>query len=660
MSLQQVNIGAAPNDSSGDPLRTAFSKVNANSVQVDTYMSAVITTRSPDGVVKAYRPASDSVSLRSALLVTAVQQAQSGDVITLTSGAFTINASLTPLLAGGVTGVTIAFGPGATYHYTDNEHSVADYAMFPQPQPVGTLAELQSAISGVVASTKERRIKLVRDIDVSGPVDIPRTKTLTPAGFLMRQGGGGSVTFRGFLDSPPMQVFSGFAEGEVLGNFRSEYTYPEWWGLVPDNHDIAINLAIQSSTLDSGQGFGCKVKLSPGIYAVSHEIDLSGKSATLEGSGQALTIIRATSAWTDRQWLKCIQWGSSADFTPNHGAMIWIGSKVLDGGAILSYNSKIKHLSVECINASYAHWNDGKRVSGISCRGSIEEGCDIHDVNVSFFTGFGIGSDRHANPATSTYALSAIMNGLEISQCSISGPTKRDARPVFFSGWANNCQFRLSTVNMTLHKFLTPLHNTSGAAGGNNPAVNPTPPEQFHDFTAYAITAKGHVTISDIHIEGSLLGVFVMQGESSDCVTLNNIKCWALSDKSRNPAYTLDGKSGAIVSPPFPDVWNHGAAVVVAGINDTSNFNPSSVLTVNNVSTPGQCPFLLRDVAFNVHLSMFNQGQFPDGQSGGKLAFYARGSAYLPPAVFGVPPSLGAYNPASPATDRTYVIGPVY
>ena len=182
MPLQLINIGAAANDGSGDPLRTAFGKVNGNSATVDTYMSALITTRSPDGVVKSYRPTSNSTSLRSALLVTAVQQAQTGDVITLNSGAFLINAPLTPSLAGGATGVTIVCARGATYRYNDNEHSIADYALFPEPQPVGTLAELQSALDGATASFKARSIRLVKDITVSANIVIHPLKTLIPDG----------------------------------------------------------------------------------------------------------------------------------------------------------------------------------------------------------------------------------------------------------------------------------------------------------------------------------------------------------------------------------------------------------------------------------------------------------------------------------------------
>jgi hypothetical protein len=44
VSIQQVNIGSAPDDGSGDALRTAFEKLNQNDAALDTTASAALTT----------------------------------------------------------------------------------------------------------------------------------------------------------------------------------------------------------------------------------------------------------------------------------------------------------------------------------------------------------------------------------------------------------------------------------------------------------------------------------------------------------------------------------------------------------------------------------------------------------------------------------------
>ena len=41
MAKQTINIGTTPNDNTGDPLRTAFSKVNANFTEVYELVNAI-------------------------------------------------------------------------------------------------------------------------------------------------------------------------------------------------------------------------------------------------------------------------------------------------------------------------------------------------------------------------------------------------------------------------------------------------------------------------------------------------------------------------------------------------------------------------------------------------------------------------------------------
>lgn len=44
MPVTPVNVGSAPNDNTGDPLRTAFTKLNTNDQGLDTVAAAALTT----------------------------------------------------------------------------------------------------------------------------------------------------------------------------------------------------------------------------------------------------------------------------------------------------------------------------------------------------------------------------------------------------------------------------------------------------------------------------------------------------------------------------------------------------------------------------------------------------------------------------------------
>lgn len=57
MAKQVINIGASPNDKTGDPLRTAFTKINDNFTELYTISVSAdetLTTLTPNGVFDAY------------------------------------------------------------------------------------------------------------------------------------------------------------------------------------------------------------------------------------------------------------------------------------------------------------------------------------------------------------------------------------------------------------------------------------------------------------------------------------------------------------------------------------------------------------------------------------------------------------------------------
>lgn len=58
--MQTINVGTTPNDGTGDPLRTAMTKVNSNFTELDARAGSFwITTpgTDPNGAITATRPA---------------------------------------------------------------------------------------------------------------------------------------------------------------------------------------------------------------------------------------------------------------------------------------------------------------------------------------------------------------------------------------------------------------------------------------------------------------------------------------------------------------------------------------------------------------------------------------------------------------------------
>ncbi len=500
-----------------------------------------------------------------------------------------------------------------------------------------TSAQFQAALleSGPIT------LHLRADITLTAIHTVGTDKVIIPDNYRFIQGGSGGLICMGTLDKGRDQVFSGFVAGDITGTFGSNLAYPEWWGLTDGRHDVAINCAVKAARLVSS-GFGLRVSLATRVYDVAAPIDLASTAVALVGSGRNLTFLRATSAW-DATWVKAEQWGAPGD-PANHAAMVWIGAEI---GSAFSYSTKVMGMDIECHNASFAHRAGGlKRVSGISSKAGVEECSLIHDVVVTNASGFGIGFCRHKPPAGSFSA--ATVNGLDISGCWITSPTFRDAVGLHFSQWTNNCSVRCTTVDMGLHKSISSAH---AAIGGGDSVIYPAP-TWIRDYPLAAIVAQGFVTLTDIHIEGAIIGVLIQQCSGASNVTATNVKTIYMMDEALGAIYKADGLSGA---KPAANTANfgYGCAVLIAG-EGTGNDNLKDCVTLNSISTRGECPYLVRDSVYGVERTMYEMGQFPAGALAGRIAFYTRGNAYIGAG------GGATYNKAAPSTDRTYFTGPIY
>lgn len=527
---------------------------------------------------------------------------------------------------------------------------------------VQTQAQLQAAFAEAGALI----IYVRADITLNAVLTMGSDKTLVMDNFRFIQGVSGGLILMGVVVSDRRCIFSGFQPGEISGSFGQAAVFPEWWGLTDGYHDIAINCAIKASRLATS-GFGLKVTLAARVYDVSAPIDLSSTAVTLEGAGSNLTFVRATTAWTPT-WIKAEVWGAAGD-PANHAAMIWIGA---DLGSSSSYRTKVKGMEIECYYASFTHRAGGlKRVSGISSKAGVEECSVITDVQISSASGFGIGFCRHKAPGGSFAA--ATVNGLDISSSWITGATFTDFYGLYFSQWTNNCTVRNVTVDIGLAKSISSQYgtNTSPANGGSDTTAIGTTiypaPAWICTYPHTAIYAAGYLTLCDIHIEGSVIGVFIAETDGASNVVATNVKGFALMDRARSAVYELDGKSGA-EPPSNTDVYGYGSVILIAGRNEilaypTLNWKGCATLTA--ISTDGSCCYLVRDDAYGIHRSMYGMGQFPTGALGGRFSFYTRGNIYArqttsPYDYIGG----GTYDPANPSspqsTCRTFFIGPIY
>ena len=490
-------------------------------------------------------------------------------------------------------------------------------------------------------------LHLRADITLTAIYTVGTDKVIVPDNYRFIQGGAGGLICLGLLDNGRDPVFSGFAAGDIRGTFGRESIYPEWWGLEDGRHDLAINAAVRASPVDL-VNVGVTVSLAAGRYSVARPIDTAGRSVTIQGAGSGKTNLYLTSAWTADPWVQSEIWGDPVPDVTNHAAAIWIGGETNNPK---TYWTQVIGIHIECYEASFAH-RATKRVSGISAKGGLEEGSVIHDVTVSYASGFGIGFCRNKHTDGSYYA--SVVNGLRLTNLWITEATFADSVPLHLGQWVNNCHADVVTVDVGLDKSNSLLWNTGGAPGGADTTVYTTAPVWVRDYPNAAIVAGGNLTLSNIHIEGATIGVRITQNSSANNVVCTNIKAHAMMDRARGAVYELDGFSNA-APPANTDFHGYGCVVLIAGTGMGSE-NKKDCVTLTAITSLGGCVYLVRDDIYGVERTIFGMGQFPAGDLYGRFAFYSRGNAYVGPVSDGVT----VYNKAAPSTDRTYFTGPIY
>jgi hypothetical protein len=547
--------------------------------------------------------------------------------------------------------------------------------------PDGAAASIRSVFTqaqfvAALAEPGDLTIRLCANIILpSGTTTIAVGKAIEFNGFRLTKAGVSLLVFLGECLATRREIFTGFTAGNIVGTFGGVDVFPEWWGLVEGRHDIAINCAIQAAPRDGRGGlaypnwFGLTISLAPRIYSVARPIDCSGGYINLKGSGSAQTTLHATSAWTTDTWEQAEIWDDPVLNVPNHAAVLWIGGPT--GGA--TYRNQVTGIYLNLGDATFAHRATNKRISGISSKGGVEECSIIDEVVITYATGFGIGFCRH-KASDGSYP-PATVNGLRISNFWIYGATYRNYYGMYFSQWTNNCHVDTGTIAGGLAKSISAQWNTNTSTtppgvGFDTSSFGPlTYPDPIWIRT-YPLAAihlsGGYVTLNNIHIEGSMIGVLFADADGPNNCTINSVKVYGLMDRSRSPVYMLDGTSGA--APPANtsdlDYYGYGCAVLFAGRSETlanPKNNAVGCCTITAL-TSSATTYLIRDAVYGIHLAAFGMGQFalsPTGEGmGGRVAFYSRGNIYR--IIPGITPTLGQYDYTSPPTDRTYFLGPIY
>lgn len=441
-------------------------------------------------------------------------------------------------------------------------------------------------------------IRFGKSIEITAPITFPDGIEIDFQGYYLVQGAAHAVSFNALCNAGRHQIFSGFLAGEITGNFGTGVVYPEWWGLEDDNHDIAINAALQCSLL-GGSGYGLTVSLAARRYDVSAPLDVSARRNHLRGEGMLRTEIRSTSAW-DGRFYNATSFPYNA--TGNMASMIWMGGEF---PANQTFGSRVSGLYVNCYYASVAHWND-KYISGISSRAFVEEGSFIEDVLVSYATGVSIGFPSLAGHGA-TFALTAVagvitavavltpgqdyitgavtlsaapgtgesltpvidedtgqilsvtvtaggtghttgdtvsaaidqpatVNGLVIRNVWLTSAGKRESYPMYFTHHANNCVVDCVTIDMRIVK----SQSSKYAQAYGYDSVVYSAPAQVLDWPLIGIHAAGKVHIREVHIESCGIGVLIPSTDGINNVTLESVDCLHMMSRGYGQAYYND------------------------------------------------------------------------------------------------------------------------
>ncbi len=471
----------------------------------------------------------------------------------------------------------------------------------------------EASLAENLALAGERTVRLGRSIVITQALTIPAGVEFRPGQHMLIKGGpAATIRMDGELVAGRHQVFDGFQPGDITGTFGSGVAIPEWWGMVPDHNDIAINCAVQASPRG---GAGIMVRLAGITYRLSSNIDCRGTAVRLEGVGHAKTTLLTIPGWKPAKWEHTNAWPEQAD--GNHAAVVWVGG---DAPGANSFFTNIRGIGINAYAASVG--NPTKYVSGISATAWVEEASIIDDIGVHWASGTCVGFPQHR--AADGVHPPATVNGLRCTNFWFTGPMKRDSLPIYTTHWANNCYFGTGTIDMSLLQQVSAAWESGGYAK----------PPYIQDWPLVGMRLQGKTKVDQIHVEGCGVAAWVPNGDSINTITIDGLDCSRMMCRAAGQIYTADGKHP--VFPPIDniDFWGYSTGVLIAREGEICYMpgqSPKDRVKIDSFASNGGLCYALRDDCYKLHLSTWGQGQFPLEPTGG-ITMYARGNAYRLPA----------------------------
>lgn len=273
MAYQPVNVGTVADDGTGDPLRTAFQKTNANDVEL---YAALGGSPLPVGGSAVYGPA--TATSGNVALFDGVSGKLVKDGGTLGSGAFAtayVLPAATNMVLGGVKpdGTTITNAAGAisvTYPLTAAPGSAAytsasDYVTAVAGATANHVAFFSGATGKVIADS---------GLTLSGSNTGDQTKVANLIG-----GAAGSLPYQTGADTTTLLA----AGAANLGLFMNSAGTAPAWGVTAKIITSTITTSNASASVSyTGVGFKPSVVIAMGIVNVSTEVSIGFADASTQ------------------------------------------------------------------------------------------------------------------------------------------------------------------------------------------------------------------------------------------------------------------------------------------------------------------------------------------------------------------------------------------
>ena len=504
------------------------------------------------------------------------------------------------------------------------------------------IVNTKAALLSALASASPLRITLGATIPLDTSITIPDRHTIVfgPHGFL-RRGTSATIVYYGGLEADHRQIFFGYLPGNITGTFKGIPAKPVWWGAyatptAPASNstvrdDVAINCAIKAKVAYHGH----VVQLDAGYYAIGDSIDLSTTDSLLRGQGPNRTFLYTVSGWNPT-WYYDTLWDGTNTAGRSHSAVVWVGGNTPDND--YSYNTGVCDLTINAAYASWANMDEKnpttgvptlasrplKRVSGISTYGWIQEQTIVENINITNFTGYGIGGCSGTKPGTAQAFRDT--NGLNIRNFWITSGYASDCLPVAFGNHSRVCSIKSGTIDM----------KTDGA----------------RNYVRVGIWSQGnHTKIEDVHFESVRFGVLISGSNSqNESVEVNNVDLLWGADYNMNPANTTIPTGGEL-STAQKGIVNYTkwscVVLVVGQTKETSPFVSIAAtdategehssgwsytnyhMRVNLRNIMGEnVKYVIRDYAMGVHVPCWDVNQ--SRQHSGGITSYQRSNVFKP------------------------------